>query len=179
MEKNIVVGITGSIAAYKAPGIVRKLRSCGWDVRVVMTINATEFITPLTMEVVSANPVYVDMFERETEKMQHIALSEFASLILVAPATANVLGKIASGICDDLLTAAILAFSGKVIFAPAMNENMWMNSIVAQNVEKLKTNGYVFVEPEKGQLASGKEGIGRLASIERIIDCVEREAKSG
>jgi len=179
MEKKIVVGVCGSIAAYKSPEIVRDLKKKGWDVKVVMTESATKFITPLTLEVVSQNPVYVDMFDRNNQAIKHISLSEFADIILIAPATANVIGKIASGVYDDLLSCTVCAFSGKVIFAPAMNDNMWKNRIVQENVKKLKEYGYLFVEPETGPLASGKIGAGRLVSLKKIVDAVESEVESG
>lgn len=173
MERNIVVGITGSIAAYKSCEIVRELKKKKWNVKVIMSENATKFITPLTLEVLSQNKVYTDMFKRESNEENHISLSEFASLILIAPATANIIGKISSGICDDLLTCTVFAFRGPVIVAPAMNENMWKNEIVQENVKKLREKGYVFIGPEIGELASGKEGIGRLAEIEKIVEKVE------
>lgn len=174
MKKNIVIGICGSIAAYKSCEIIREFKKRNWDVKVIMTENAKKFINPLTVEVLSKNPVYSDMFERNSWEENHISLSDFASVILIAPATANIIGKIASGICDDLLTTTIFSFSGPVIFAPAMNENMWKNKIVQENVKKLKKNGYLFIGPEKGVLASGKTGIGRLAEIKKIVEFVEK-----
>ncbi|MCM8762042.1 MAG: phosphopantothenoylcysteine decarboxylase [Candidatus Omnitrophica bacterium] len=177
MGKNIVVGVCGSIAAYKSAGIVRELKQRHWDVQVILTKEATYFITPLTLSVLSGRPVYTEMFEIDNFKEDHISVSEFADIILVAPATANIIGKIASGICDDLLTCVIFAFKGPVIFAPAMNENMWTNPIVEENVEKLKKNGYYIIPPEKGFLASGKVGIGRLAEISKIISFVEEKTK--
>jgi len=173
LKKNIIVGITGSIAAYKGCEVVRKLMKNNWNVKVIMTENSQKFISPLTFEVLSKNLVYLDMFNKKTYEEDHIALADFASIILVCPATANIIGKIASGICDDLLTTTIFSFSGPVIFAPAMNENMWKNKIVQGNVEKLKKLGYYFIGPEKGELASGKKGIGRLAEIEKVVNFVE------
>lgn len=173
MEKNIIVGVCGSIAIYKSCEVIRKLKKNKWDVKVIMTKSAQKFISPLTFETLSRNPVYIDMFEKKTYIEDHISLSDFAKIILVCPATANIIGKIASGICDDLLTTTIFSFSGPVIFAPAMNENMWKNKIVEENVEKLKKYGYYFVGPEEGELASGKMGIGRLSDIEKIVDFVE------
>jgi phosphopantothenoylcysteine decarboxylase/phosphopantothenate--cysteine ligase len=180
MRKNVVVGVCGSIAAYKSCEIVRQLKKRGWNVKVVMTKAASHFITPLTLATLSGNSVYLDMFSKEaytSNDISHISLSEFADIILVAPATANVIGKLASGVCDDLLTSTIIAFQGKVIFAPAMNDNMWNNKILSENVEKLKKVGYLFVEPEAGELASGKKGTGRLATIEKIVDDVEKNYK--
>ncbi len=175
MKKNIVVGVCGSIAAYKSPDVIRGLRRKGWDVRVIMTAEATKFITPLTIEVVSANRVYLDMFARDNWDIAHISLNDFSSIILVVAATANIIGKTAAGICDDLLTCAIAASGGKVIFAPAMDRNMWSNKIVQENVAKLKKHGYLFIGPDKGALASGKTGIGRLAPVEQIIAGIEQE----
>lgn len=177
MGKKIVVGVCGSIAAYKSAEIIRELKKKKWDVQVVLTKEAAYFITPLTLSVLSGRPVYTEMFEIDNFKEDHISLSEFADIILVAPATANIIGKVASGICDDLLTCVIFAFKGPVVLAPAMNENMWRNPIVQDNVEKLKKSGYYIIPPEKGFLASGKEGIGRLAEISKIISFVEEKAK--
>lgn len=177
MGKNIVVGVCGSIAAYKSVEIVRELKKKNWDVQVILTKEAKHFITPLTLAVLSGRPVYTEMFDAENFKEDHISVSEFAEIILVAPATANIIGKVASGICDDLLSCAIFAFKGPVVFAPAMNENMWLNPITQENVEKLKKYGYHIIPPEKGFLASGKEGIGRLADISKIISFIENMKK--
>ncbi|MCM8772302.1 MAG: hypothetical protein NC926_07220 [Candidatus Omnitrophica bacterium] len=174
MKKNIIVGVCGSIAIYKSCEVIRGLIKNKWVVKVIMTKNAQRFISPLVFEVLSKNIVYLDMFEKKTFEEDHIALSDFADIILICPATANIIGKVASGICDDLLTTTIFSFSGPVIFAPAMNENMWKNKILQENVEKLKKYGYYFIGPEEGELASGKKGIGRLADIQKIIDFVER-----
>ena len=179
MEKNIVVGVCGSIAAFKVPSVIRKLQDNGWNVKVIMTESATKFITPLTFETISKNPVYVDMFKRDAQwEISHISLSNFGKILLVIPATANIIGKVASGIADDLLSSTIMAFSGKVIFAPAMNVRMWENPVVQENVAKLKRLGNVFVGPEKGKLADGTEGTGRLAEIEKIVETVEKTFQS-
>ena len=177
MGKNIVVGVSGSIAAYKSAEIVREFIKRKWNVQVVMTGEAMNFITPLTLSTLSGRPVYSDMFDARNFREDHISISEFADIMLVAPATANVIGKLAAGICDDLLTCTICAFNGPVVLAPAMNDNMWKNRIVRENVEKLRKCGYHFIGPEKGELASGKEGTGRLAQIERIVESVERVVK--
>ncbi len=175
MEKNIVVGICGSIAVYKVPSLIRRLQDNGWNVKVIMTKAAAKFIAPLTVETISKNQVYTDMFKRDSQwEISHISLSEFGKVLLVVPATANIIGKIASGIADDLLSSTIMAFSGKVIFAPAMNTKMWENPIVQGNVEKLKKFGYEFVGPEKGKLANGTSGSGRLADIKKIVEAVEK-----
>ncbi|MCM8817481.1 MAG: hypothetical protein NC913_08255 [Candidatus Omnitrophica bacterium] len=174
MEKNIAIGICGSIAAYKVPSIIRTLQDSGWNVKIIMTKAATKFITPLTFETISKNQVYTDMFKKDVWEISHISLSDFAKIILVVPATANIIGKVACGIADDLLSSTIMAFSGKVIFAPAMNVRMWENPIVQENVKKLKNLGYVFVGPETGKLADGRTGTGRLADIKKIVDVVEK-----
>lgn len=174
MEKNIIVGVCGSIAAYKVPSVIRKLQDRGWNVKVVMTESATKFVTPLTFETISKNQVYTDMFREHSQfEISHISLSDFGQVLLVIPATANIIGKVACGIADDLLSTTIMAFSGKVIFAPAMNVKMWENPVVQENVEKLKKLGYVFVEPETGKLADGRLGAGRLADIDKIVKTVE------
>ncbi len=177
MRKNIVIGVCGSIAAYKSCEIVREFKKRNWNVKVIMTENATKFISPMTLEVLSKNKVYIQMFKKQNYEEDHISLSEFADIILVSPTTANIIGKISSGICDDLLTCTIFAFKGPVMFAPAMNENMWKNKIVKENVEKLKKYGYKFIGPEEGLLASGKIGIGRLSNVEKIVEKVEKEFK--
>ncbi len=178
-KRNIIVGVCGSIAAYKAAEVIRLLKEKDWQVKVVMTEEATKFITPLCLEVLSGNRIYQDMFQRENWEITHIALSEFASVILVVAATANLLGKVASGICDDLLTCTICASKVPVIFAPAMNENMWLNPVVQRNVRFLKETGYLFIGPEKGRLASGKTGWGRMAEPESIVHFVEKRMKNG
>ncbi|MDD3726537.1 MAG: flavoprotein [Candidatus Ratteibacteria bacterium] len=174
MHKNIVVGVCGSIAAYKSVEIVRELKKKNWDVQVVLTKEAKHFITPLTLSVLSGRPVYTKMFDVKNFREDHISISEFADIILIAPATASIIGKIASGICDDLLTCSVYAFKGPVILAPAMNENMWLNPITQENVEKLKKYNYYVIPPEKGPLASGKEGVGRLPEINKIISFIEK-----
>lgn len=182
MGKNIVIGVCGSISAYKSCEIIRQLKKKGWTVKSIMTEASTHFISPLTLATLSGNSVYTEMFGKESYNfcnVHHISLSEFADIILIAPATANIIGKIASGICDDLLTSTVIAFKKKVLFAPAMNDNMWSNEIVVENVEKLKRYGYLFVEPEEGELASGKKGVGRLAPVEKIVESVERYTKKG
>ena len=175
--KNILIGVCGSIAAYKSAEIIRGFVKKGWTVKVIMTSNAGRFITPLTFATLSKNPVYSDLFSKqayESPEKNHIALSEFADVILIAPATAHMIGKIASGICDDLLTCTIFASKAKIVFAPAMDENMWNHKIVKSNVDKLKACGYFFVGPEEGELASGKKGTGRLIDVGKIIAAVEK-----
>ena len=181
MGRNVVLGVCGSIAAYKSAEIVRELRKNGWTVKVVMTAAARQFITPLTLSTLSGNPVYCEMFSPDAHsrpREDHIALCEFADVILVAPATASIIGKAACGICDDLLTCTILASGCGVVFAPAMNDRMWKNGIVRANVEKLEESGCLFVGPEEGELASGKTGTGRLAATGKIVAAAESMADS-
>ena len=170
-EKKIVVGVTGGIAAYKAAELVRALRRRDAEVKVVMTEAATRFISPLTMETLSGHAVAVQLFPPNKKVgVRHISLAEWASLIVVAPATANFLGKVGSGIADDLLSAVVMAACGPVLFAPAMNDRMWTNPMVQNNVRTLQDAGAHFVGPEEGVLASGKIGVGRLVGIERIVE---------
>jgi phosphopantothenoylcysteine decarboxylase / phosphopantothenate---cysteine ligase len=173
--KTIVLGVTGGIAAYKSAELVSKLRRMGATVHVIMTENATQFITPLTMQTLSENPVTVNMFDAPNEwEIGHISLAKKADMILVAPATANIIGKVANGIADDMLSTTIMATKAAVVFAPAMNDNMYANKIVQQNIEKLQKLGYKFIEPEVGRLACGTEGKGRLAHTDAIVQFVEK-----
>ncbi len=165
----IIVGVSGSIAAYKSPEIVRQLSKKGNNVIVIMTSAAIKFISPLTFKVISNNPVFTEMFEENVEPL-HISLAQRANLILLAPATANIIGKIAVGICDDLLTNVVISAKSNVLLAPAMNENMYRNSVVQENIERLKKRGYRIIPPIFGNLACGKEGKGHLATVETIIE---------
>ncbi len=175
---NIVVGITGGIAAYKACGIISYLKSEGANVNVIMTKNACEFITPLTIETLSKNKVVTDMFERpDYVDVKHISLARSADLFLVVPATANIIGKVASGIADDMLSTTIMATKAPVIFAPAMNNGMYENPIVQDNIKKLKLYGYKFIEPSIGHLACGYEAKGKLPKNEEIINYVKTLVK--
>jgi phosphopantothenoylcysteine decarboxylase/phosphopantothenate--cysteine ligase len=174
-DKTIVLGITGSIAAYKAAEIASKLTGDGAKVEVIMTEAATKFITPLTLRNITHRPVVTDMFEPTSEfSPEHIALAEAADAILIAPATANVIAKLASGIADDMLCCTVLAAEAPVIVAPAMNVNMFQNSITQDNLAKLKARGFTIVDPGYGRLASGKTGWGRLAEVGKIIDTVQQ-----
>lgn len=171
--KNILLGVTGGIAAYQTANLIGMLRERLADVRVIMTRHATQFITPLTLETISGHPVSVEMFaEKSHSGIEHILLGRMADMVVIAPATANFIGKIANGIADDLLTTTIMAVKAPVVICPAMNENMWLNPIVQQNVEKLKGLGYQFVEPEYGEMACGGEGWGRLARLDKIVACL-------
>jgi len=174
-NKNIILGVTASIAIYKACEIVRRLKEQGFGVFVVMTREAEEFIKPIVFSSLSGNKVYRGLFsEPDAWEIEHVSLAQKADLVLIAPATANIIGKIASGICDDLLTCIICATKASVCIAPAMNENMYKNKIVQENIKKLKSLGYKFVEPIKGRLACGKIGIGCLAEVETIVKEVKR-----
>lgn len=171
---NIVVGITGGIAAYKACGIVSYLKSQGANVDVIMTKNACEFITPLTLETLSSKKVIVDMFDRpDYIDVKHISLANKADLFLIVPATANIIGKVANGIADDMLSTTIMATKSPVVFAPAMNNGMYENKIVQNNLKKLKSYGYKFIEPCVGHLACGYEAKGKLPKNEEIIEYVK------
>lgn len=175
-NKNIIVGVTAGIAAYKVVDVVSRLKKQNANVEVIMTKNATEFVTPLTFQTLSLNPVYIDMFkEPKNYDVEHISLAEKADLFLIAPGTANVIGKIANGIADDFLTTTIMATESKVVFAPAMNTNMYGNPIVQKNIRFLKELGYEFIEPGTGLLACQTYGKGRMAEpidiVEYVIGC--------
>ena len=173
-DLNIVIGITGGIAAYKACGIVSYLKGQGANIDVIMTKNACEFITPLTLETLSGNKVVTDMFERpDYIDVKHISLAKKTDLFLVVPATANIIGKVANGIADDMLSTTIMATKAPIIFAPAMNNGMYENKIVQNNIEKLKDYGYRYIEPAVGHLACGYEAKGKLPKNEEIIDYVK------
>jgi len=171
MKKHIIVGVTGSVACYKALDIIRALQRIGLSSEVILTKEAEEFIRPLIFQSISGNKVTrSDLFDRpEVWDIGHISLAEKAGLILVAPATANIIGKVAHGICDDMLTCTICAAKAPVLFAPAMNENMYKNRIVQENIRTLKKAGYHFTGPVKGRLARGSEGIGHIQDVETII----------
>lgn len=167
--RRIVLGITGSISAYKAAEIVSRLTKLSAEVTCVMTKEATHFITPLTLQTLSQNRVYTDLFSTDFSET-HISLADKADIILIAPATANIISKLSQGAADDLLSTISLATKAPIIIVPSMNEGMWQNPILQENVARLKRQGFHFVEPETGRLASGKEGKGRLASVSEIIE---------
>jgi len=171
----VIVGVTGSIAAYKACDLVSGLRKLPANVTVVLTKEASKFVTPLTFQTLSGNPVTDDMFSLPEEwEPVHISIADRASLVVVAPATANLIGKIANGICDDLLTCVLLSTKSPILICPAMNCNMYTNRLVQDNISKLKRLGYHFLGPVKGHLACGYEGMGRLVDVEQIIDEAKR-----
>jgi phosphopantothenoylcysteine decarboxylase/phosphopantothenate--cysteine ligase len=166
----IVLGITGGIAAYKTPELVRLLVKEKHTVHVVMSKSAEQFVTPLTLQTLSKNPVHTDLFDLTREQnIGHIQLADTADVVLVAPATANVLAKVAHGICDDLLTTLICATRAKVIFAPAMNVHMWENKVTQRNVGILKELNYQIIPPASGDLACGYEGCGRMPEPNDIL----------
>jgi phosphopantothenoylcysteine decarboxylase/phosphopantothenate--cysteine ligase len=169
-EKNIILGVSASIAIYKACDIIRRLKDAGFSVTVIQTKESEELIRPIVFESLSGNKVYRGLFESpEQWDIEHISLARKADLIMVAPATANIIAKLACGICDDLLTCAICATAAPVLIAPAMNENMYINKITQANIAKLKALGYKFVEPKKGKLACGDVGVGCLAEVDTIV----------
>lgn len=168
-NKNILIGITGGIAAYKICSLIRLYKKAEANVRVVVTPNALNFVTKLTLQTLSCNEVFVDNFEIDEFKPEHIALTE-ADIFVIAPASANTIGKIANGICDNLLLSTACAFSKPMLIAPAMNENMWNNPFVQDNLKKLKSQGYNILEPESGFLACGTNGIGRMREVEDIYN---------
>ncbi|MFA6308721.1 MAG: bifunctional phosphopantothenoylcysteine decarboxylase/phosphopantothenate--cysteine ligase CoaBC [Clostridia bacterium] len=171
--KNVVIGVCGGIAAYKVVEVVSRLRKLSANVFVVMTEHGTKFVTPLTFQSISHNPVYTDMFAVPDEwDIEHISLANRADIVLIAPATANVIGKIANGIADDMLTTTLLATKAPVVLAPAMNYNMYDNDIVQENISKLKNSGFYILEPEVGKMAEGSEGKGRLPEPSKIVDAL-------
>ncbi len=170
---NILLGVTGGIAAYKSADLVRRLKERSFDVRVVMTESAKHFITPMTMQAVSGNPVHHQLFDCHAEAaMGHIELAKWADIILIAPATANSLSKIALGLADDLLSTLILASNAKLLIAPAMNQQMWANEAIIANVERLKRRSVQFIGPEQGDQACGDVGFGRMSEPLLIVESV-------
>lgn len=176
MSKCVVIGVTGGIAVYKALDVISALRKKDIEVHVIMTESASKFVNPLTFQSISQNMVVTDMFaEPKAWEIQHISLAQKADLMLIAPATANVIGKISNGIADDMLSTTVMATKAKVLIAPAMNTNMYQNPIVQNNISKLKGFGYKFIEPASGRLACGDIGIGKLADVNTIVERVIEE----
>ncbi len=172
-DKTVVIGVCGGIAVYKACDLVSKLKKTGVNVHVIMTKSATEFVAPLTFQTLSQNYVVEDMFESpKTWDVEHISLAKKADVFVLAPATANVIGKVANGIADDMLTTTIMATKAKVLIAPAMNTNMYENPVVQRNMQTLKDLDYKLVEPESGRLACGDIGSGKLASVDTIFNSI-------
>lgn len=175
-EKNVVIGVCGGIAAYKTLDIISALRKKNINVHVIMTKAATEFVSPLSFQTLSQNTVNTDMFtEPKDWEVKHVSLAQKADVMLIAPATANFIGKIANGIADDLLTTTVMATNARVIIAPAMNTAMYLNKILQANISTLKSYGYKFIVPATGRLACGDIGIGKLAETDEIVDYVMRE----
>lgn len=174
-EKRIVVGVSGGIAAYKTAALVSQLTQKGADVRVIMTEAATQFITPLTLQTLSRNPVAINTFEEKVpEKITHIDLADHSDLFVIAPATANLISKIAHGIGDDMITTTILATRAPVCIVPAMNGHMFENPVIQENMNRLRSLGFHFIEPNEGQLACGYVGKGRMAEPEEILNWIEQ-----
>ena len=175
--KNILVGVTGGIAAFKSASIVSLLKKKGYNVKVVMTENATNIIGPLTLETLSKNRVYVDMWDKNPHyEVEHISLADWADIVLIAPATYNIIGKVANGIADDMLSTILsaVALRKPVFFALAMNVNMYENPILNENIDKLKTYAYRFIDTNEGLLACNYEAKGRMKEPEEIVDIIER-----
>lgn len=169
-NKSILLGVTGGVAAYKSVDLTRRLKEEGASVTVMMTEAAKNFVTPLSLEIASQNKVYSDLF---SVPMSHISLPAGADIMVIAPATANIIGKFAHGIADDLVSTCLLSFTGRMIVAPAMNWRMYDNPVVRQNLKSLLLRGVIQVGPEKGSLACGEEGVGRMADIPDIIESIK------
>lgn len=168
-NKKVILGVTGSVAAYKSAGLARRLTEAGASVHVIMTDASKNFITPLSLSIASQNKVYSGLFD---DPMSHIALTADADVMVIAPATANIIGKFANGIADDFLSTCFLSFRGKVVIAPAMNWRMYENPVFKKNLDSLISYGIIQIGPEKGSLACGEEGSGRMAGVYDIIDAV-------
>ena len=177
-DKTVVIGVSGGIAVYKTLDVVSRLRKLGVNVNVIMTKSATEFVTPLSFQSLSQNYVVCDMFEDpKTWDVEHISLAKRADVFLIAPATANVIGKIANGIADDMLTTTVMATKAKVLIAPAMNTNMYANPLTMKNIDILKSIGYNVIQPKQSLLACGDFGEGALANIDTIVDMLDQATK--
>lgn len=173
--KKILLGVTGSIAAYKAGDIIRRLQEKGFDVSVIMTKEAELFITPLTLGSLCGKKVYQNLFDSiDAWNIDHIQLAGDIDFLLIAPATANIISKIASGLADDLLSCCVLATQAKIFLAPAMNSEMYKNKIIQENIKRLKNFGMHFIDPVHGKLACGTEGEGHLAEVDDIVSAVMR-----
>ncbi|UMZ73294.1 bifunctional phosphopantothenoylcysteine decarboxylase/phosphopantothenate--cysteine ligase CoaBC [Natranaerofaba carboxydovora] len=178
-NNKVVLGVTGGISAYKSADVCSKLKKRGYQVKVVMTKSAAEFIRPLTFETISQNSVTTEMFSQNKPYLdtEHISLARWGDIYLICPATANIIGKLANGIADDFLSTMLLAVESQVIIAPAMNSSMYKNPIVEENINKLKNHGYYFIKPDEGMLACGEEGAGRLPDSQIICDEVDDRIK--
>lgn len=173
--KSIVLGVSGGIAAYKACDLVRRLTEQGADVHVVMTKAAQQFVTPLTFQALSGNPVHTELFNlTQEQEMSHISLADKADIVVIAPATADILAKISHGLCDDLLTTLVCVTRAPLLLSPSMNVHMWENPITQENVERLRKHGYTVMEPDSGSLACGYEGKGRLPETDALLREIEK-----
>ena len=172
--KRVLLGVAASIAAYKACDIIRRLQDQGCDVQVIMTKEAKDFVTPLTLSCLSGKPVLSDMFEITNGgwQMPHITLAQGADVFLIAPATANIIAKLALGLADDLVSCTALSMKGPLLIAPAMNDEMYQNAAVKNNCNQLRSRGAIFIEPKVGKLACGVTGVGHLAEVEDIVKAV-------
>ena len=176
--KSVILGVTGSIAAYKACEIVSLFKKEAIDVRVILTKEAAAFVTPLTFQTISQNKAIIDMFEcPEDWNPRHVSIADRAGLVLIAPATANIIAKLAAGICDDMLTCIVFATKAPILIAPAMNDKMYKHPIMQDNIKRLKKIGYCFIGPIKGRLACGCEEIGHIADTRDIIGEAKRLLK--
>jgi phosphopantothenoylcysteine decarboxylase/phosphopantothenate--cysteine ligase len=175
---NILVGVSGGISAYKAVDLASKLTAVNAKVRMVMTENACQLIGPKSFEAITSQPVYTSLWNtNEEHRISHVSLAKWADIVAVVPSTADIIGKTANGICDDLLSTTICTCWAKpILLAPAMNEDMWNNPSVQRNVETIKKMGFEIIGPEKGQLACGAEGMGRMSEPEDILDALEKIA---
>jgi len=175
-KNNILLGVTGCISCYKAAYLVRLLVKEGFDVKVILTESAQKFVTPLTFKCLSKNKVYTQLFSEDDEwDVEHVSLASWSDVMIVAPASANTISKIAYGIADNLFLTTLLAFDKKIIIAPSMNDKMWANEMISKNIKILKENPrFLFVDPEAGELACGVIGNGRLAKLENIIKAVKK-----
>lgn len=170
--KKILVGITGGIAAYKVCELVRQLIKMNAEIKAVLTPSAKEFVTETTLRTLTRNPVYCEQFHVENWQPEHVSLADNADLFIIAPVSANTIGKIANGICDNLLTSLVMAYKKPVILAPAMNCNMWENPFMQENLSKLEAANFCIIPPESGDLACGYQGVGRMAEVEKIVEKV-------
>jgi phosphopantothenoylcysteine synthetase/decarboxylase len=182
-NKNILLGVTGGIAAYKVVDLASKITASGANIKTVMTQNACRFVEPISFEAVTGSVVFTSMWNQPEEyKIGHIALADWADIVVVAPATANIIGKVANGICDDLLSTLLcacwpLASQGRALLAPAMNNKMWENPIVQKNIATIKKIGYQLTGPAEGRLACGTEGLGRMSQPQEILETIEAIAE--
>lgn len=177
-NREIVLGITGGIAAYKVPELVRMLRKRQAKVTCILTANGARFVTPLTLQTLSNNRVYEGMFDPFVWDIEHISLARKADAVVVVPATADTIARLAHGRAEDLLCSVVLATEAPVLFCPAMNDRMWLHPATQDNVLRLTKFGYRMVKPEKGELACGVEGVGRLAGLDAIVAAIEETVRS-